>query len=110
MKYQEGNVFIGVCLFTGEGVLCPGGGCLSWGSMSETPGTCLTVGGMHPTGMHSCQMYISWLQFKEAGWIQQTRQEPTVYQHPFPPLPLTGYRSGTVNSKSFVGKVLLQIK
>ena len=45
----EGNVFTGVCLSTGGGVLCPGGG-LCLGGLS---GGCLCLGGLCPGGL--CQ-------------------------------------------------------
>ena len=54
----QGNMFTGVCLPTG---VVPGpGGCLALGGPGlggawwRPPQTATAVGGMHPTGMHSC--------------------------------------------------------
>ena len=46
------------------------------------------VGSMHPSGMHSCYYYL----FTTAHYFNHT------------------YRSGTINSKSFISKEFLQIK
>ena len=77
-KLREGNVFTRVCdSIHREGGLCPGGVSVQWVSVQgglcpgrslsgglsvrETPSATiwLHVGGMHPTGMHSCYRCVS---------------------------------------------------
>ena len=52
------------------------------------PQMATAVGGMHPSGTHSCYYYL----FTTAHYFNHT------------------YRSGTINSKSFISKEFLQIK
>ena len=53
-KLEDGNVFTGVCLFTGGGGYLPPS---TYPHLSPTytpPPKWSKVGGMHPSGMHSC--------------------------------------------------------
>ena len=42
----------------GGGYMVPGGGLPPGGCMVETPPTPTAAGGTHPTGMHSCGVFV----------------------------------------------------